>query len=71
MICVILLPSSEMNSKASQFQGPPVSMAIGMEWCVVARVLYFAILLVAALFAAAPALQLFHRCEMRHMCLGQ
>ena len=56
MICVILLPSSEMNSKASQFQGPPVSMTIGMKWCVVARMLYFAVLLVAALFAAAPAL---------------
>ena len=45
-----------MNFKASQFQGPLVSMAIGTKWCVVARVLYFAVLVVAALFAAAPAL---------------
>ena len=28
---------------------------IGMKWCVVAMLLYFVILLVAALFAAAPA----------------
>ena len=56
VICVILLPSLEMNSKSSQFQGPSVLMAIGTKWCVVARVLYFAVLLVAALFAAAPAL---------------
>ena len=56
VIFVILLLSSEMNSKASQFQDFPVSIAIGTKWCVVARVFYFAVLLVAALFAAASAL---------------
>ena len=52
VIYVILL----LSPKASQFQDPPVSLAIGMKWCVVARVLYFADLSVATLFAAAPAL---------------
>ena len=49
---VIFLPSSAINSDASEFQGPAVSIAIGMKWCVVARLLYLAILLIAALFAA-------------------
>ena len=48
---LIFLPSSAIN--ASRFQGPAVSITIGMKWCVVVRLLYLAILLVAALFAAA------------------
>ena len=52
---VIFFPSSAINSDASAFQGPAVSIAIGMKWCVVARLLYLAILLVTTLFAAGSA----------------
>ena len=52
---VIFLPSSATNSDASEFHGSAVSIAIEMKWCVVARLLYFAILFVAAFFAAALA----------------
>ena len=63
---VTLLPSSAINSDASEFQGPAVSIAIWMKCCVVARLLYFAILFVAA-FALRLHSQQFRQCEMRHM----
>ena len=56
VIWVILLPNSDMTSDVSEFQGPALSMAIGMKCCMVIRLLYFSVLLVAAFFAAAPAL---------------
>ena len=53
---VILLPSSVTNSMARSFQEPPVSIATGVKWWVLASSMYLTVLLEAARLAAAIAL---------------